>query len=212
MIPVDFSDEHAEPEYPDFPIYRYKMEMIRIESAGGLPGSTCVEAGAFVDLGAPYLVLPYHVHHHRDIRIHEDFGLRPYRTHWIEDHEGTEKTRKKVLICQRFCRVGIQFLANMEKVSKIVKELFQKQASGPRRPEQSVENSIPKGLTDHRLKKKHEWRPKEFELVNAYLLDENEPRKVVLVGVQTLARFTVITQGSMALLLEPGESLPSGIH
>jgi hypothetical protein len=64
------------------------------------PGVSTAFAGAFVDTGAPYVIIPYTVHRSRLLAIHADLGVRPYR---LLSGSGPP-------ISQRFAEVGIHFL------------------------------------------------------------------------------------------------------
>jgi hypothetical protein len=158
MIPLEIRDEQA-PGPPPLRIPRVLSDG-QFEPRGGIPVSATAFAAAYVDTGAPYVIIPYKVHRSRLIQVHINLGLQPYGT--LSGSGGS--------LMQPFAEVGIRFLIQ--------------------RP-------------------KPDYRPAQFAIVRAYLLEPGiRPIDRVVIGLDAMhTHFPLFTDGKRAFFLEPGDSL-----
>jgi hypothetical protein len=99
MVPLRLKTQ-SDPRFPDFSISRIVTD-VQFEAVGPevLPGATVFDS-AVVDTGAGYLVIPQQVHKSQLFKIHQEFGLKPYRVTSMKDDP----------ILQRFAELGLRFL------------------------------------------------------------------------------------------------------
>jgi hypothetical protein len=98
VIPLTARNEYLK-AYPQFPIPRLVGEgefEPRVAPAGGRTAFS----SAFIDIGSPYVIIPYKVHHLGLLRVYQDFGPQPYS---LPSMAGAP-------VLQRFVEVGIHFL------------------------------------------------------------------------------------------------------
>jgi len=98
VIPLTFQNT-PDPSYPQFLIPRLVVSGIVEPWVPPLDGRTAF-AGAFVDTGAPYVIIPHILHQAGHIKIHNDLGLQPYR---LTSMGGSA-------LMQPFVEVGVRFL------------------------------------------------------------------------------------------------------
>ncbi len=77
MIPLLLRDELV-PDHPQLPIPRLLIDG-QFEPSVGPPDARTAFAVAYVDTGAPYVIIPHKTHKSGLIRIYQDLGLQPYR-------------------------------------------------------------------------------------------------------------------------------------
>lgn len=97
IIPLTFK-EHFEKGYEDFPVVRLKVTALFETRDRQADINHTIYDGVIVDTGSPFCILAHDFHSRRDIHIHQELGLRPYRV--------LSMTGQPVL--QRFCRIGIR--------------------------------------------------------------------------------------------------------
>jgi hypothetical protein len=103
MIPLEIRDEQAIGP-PPLRIPRVVSDG-QFEPRGGIPVSATAFAAAYVDTGAPYVIIPYKVHRSGLIRVHTNRGLQPYGI--LSGSGGS--------LLQPFAEVGIRFLIQRPK-------------------------------------------------------------------------------------------------
>ena len=103
MIPLEIRDEQALGP-PPLRIPRVVSDG-QFEPRGGIPVSATAFAAAYVDTGAPYVIIPYKVHRSGLIQVHTDLGLQPYG---ILSGSGSS-------LMQPFAEVGVRFLVQKPK-------------------------------------------------------------------------------------------------
>jgi hypothetical protein len=78
VIALTLKDEF-DPAYPQLPIPRLLAEGAFDPQAPASVGQTAF-AGAFVDTGSPYVIVPHKVHQSGLLRYYDDHGPQPFRT------------------------------------------------------------------------------------------------------------------------------------
>lgn len=100
MIPLTVTT-HIESGFPQFPIVRLTVGGVFEPNSPPLDSRTAF-AGAIVDTGAPYVIVPYSVHAPGWIKIYADLGMFPYRTGSVAGPP----------LLQRFAEVGLRFFVS----------------------------------------------------------------------------------------------------
>ena len=100
MIPLILRDEQLS-NLPGFSFPRLRANG-EFEARATAPAGITSFAGAYVDTGATFVIIPYVVHCSGFIKIHANLGTRPYR---ILSGPGTSSQ-------QPFAEVGIHFLVD----------------------------------------------------------------------------------------------------
>jgi hypothetical protein len=98
MIPLSLAPTIEKP-WPQFPLWRVKVDVWLEPADPNVMPFMTRWAGAIVDIGAPYSILPHRFHHQGLVHIRQDFGYRPFRI-----------LAKQAPVMQRFVEVGIRFL------------------------------------------------------------------------------------------------------
>lgn len=83
-----------------FTVRRLQVDALIEPAEPTLPQLINYAEAAFVDTCAPYVVLPHKLHGQGNVKVHRDFGMKPYNV--------LSNTGKPFL--QRFAEIGMQFL------------------------------------------------------------------------------------------------------
>lgn len=167
-----------DPGTGSFPIPRLFAD-VYFEPANQAPTSKTFYENAFVDTGAPYLILPHSFHSSGSIKVCQHHGKQLYRV----------RSMGGAPVLQSFATVEIRFLVNT-------------QEAHARQQVWSQLTNQPAPAALGQSQKAWSYEPGQPLEVQAYLLEPRIPPGAVVIGLKALHdHFIFVMVGDMAFLL-----------